>query len=223
MSATTAPHHSALRRSLSEGILGGVCSGIARRLGVDAIWIRIAFVAATVAGGFGIPVYALGWALLPDDGTAPRRRRLLTRRSTVEVSLGAGFLVLAGLLTVRASGVAWFSDAVTWPVVLIAAGGVLIWRTSQSEAPPLPEPRTSSSTTPAADSGTFADAERAGWAAAVVSRTGLGVALVIAAALVFLQTTGALAPRATWRWRRSSSPSRSRSSSRRGSSAWPAR
>jgi signal transduction histidine kinase/phage shock protein PspC (stress-responsive transcriptional regulator) len=190
MSAATAPQHPALRRSPGGGVIAGVCAGLGRRLGVDTIWIRVAFVVATIAGGFGIPIYALAWAVLPDDGSAARGRRLRTRRSAVEVALGSGFLVLAGLLTVRASGVAWFSDAITWPLVLIAAGGVLIWRTSQSEAPPAP-----AFDAPAAEESTVPDevAARAGWAAAVVSRTGVGIALVVAAALVFLQATGALA------------------------------
>ena len=203
MSAATAPH-TGLRRSPGDGWVAGVCAGLGRRYGADPAWFRLVFVGATAAGGFGIPAYALAWAFLPDDGSGSGRLRIRTQRSAIEVSLGAGLLVLSALFTIRATGIPWFSDAITFPVVLIAAGGALIWRTSQSPAPP-PDHRTSpappqegaAATFGAGEragwaAATFGAGERAGWAAAVVSRTGLGVVLVVAAGFVFLQATGAL-------------------------------
>src|SRR5205823_10046095 len=85
-----------------------------------------------------------------------------------------GLLVLGALLTFRAVGV-WSSDAVVWPVVLVSAGAALLWRESATR------PR--------------AEAERgrpAPAGAQVASRTGLGIALVVAAGLAFLAATGAL-------------------------------
>ena len=52
----------------------------------------------------------------------------------MEVALGTGLLLLAALLTFRALGI-WFSDAVVWPLVLIASGGALLWRQSLGGAP----------------------------------------------------------------------------------------
>ena len=53
----------------SDGWLGGVCAGIAYRLGIDPLIVRGIVV---VAGILGVPVlllYAAAWALLPDrDG-----------------------------------------------------------------------------------------------------------------------------------------------------------
>jgi signal transduction histidine kinase len=86
-------------------------------------------------------------------------------------------------LTVRALGI-WFSDAIVWPLVLIAAGGALIWRQSMGDEPaPVEEP-------PAPPQDVVVEEGRR--AAIAVSRTGLGIVLVIAAGFVFLQTTGAL-------------------------------
>src|SRR5687767_10015351 len=112
-------------------ILAGVALRLGRRLGVDPMLVRIAFVVATLAGGAGVPLYLVAWIVLPagEDGAAPR-----TGRGAVEVGVGAGLLVLAALLTLRAADL-WVSDAITWPVVLVAAGGALIWRTSQSSPP----------------------------------------------------------------------------------------
>ena len=173
-----------LRRDRSNGWVGGVAAGIARRLAVDVSLVRLAFVVATAAGGAGAAAYALGWLLIPLGDSGPERRRIPTGRAAVEVALGTGLLLLAVLLTFRALGV-WFSDAIVWPLVLIASGGVLIWRGSATDreredpAVPAPTPREAA----------VAEGRRT---AAAISRTGLGIALVIAAGFVFLQATGAL-------------------------------
>jgi signal transduction histidine kinase len=109
----------------------------------------------------------------------------------VEVALGTGSLLLAVLLTSRGLGI-WFSDAVVWPLVLIASGGALLWRQSLGSAEPAPvevRPRTPPAPDADASARLAAEGRRA---AAAISRTGLGVALVIAAGFVFLQATGAL-------------------------------
>ncbi|NUT69756.1 PspC domain-containing protein [Pseudarthrobacter sp. C4D7] len=49
--------------------IGGVCSGIAQRLGVDPIIIRGVFIVLTLLAGIGVLVYGLAWAFLPEpDG-----------------------------------------------------------------------------------------------------------------------------------------------------------
>jgi signal transduction histidine kinase len=188
----TAGSHSlgALRRDREQGWLGGVCAGIARRYGLDPALVRLAFVIATAAGGVGIALYLLGWLVIP-AGDAPRRRRLPTGRGAVEVALGTGLLLLSILLTFRALGI-WFSDAIVWPLVLIASGAALIWRGSaavKSEPPPTGVPGASANR-PAEQAAP--DAVPPARTAAAVSRTGIGVALVIAAGFAFLQATHAL-------------------------------
>ena len=59
-----------LRRDTQHRMLGGVCAGLARHLGVDPIIVRVAFVAAATAGGVGVAVYLLAWVFLP-AGEAP--------------------------------------------------------------------------------------------------------------------------------------------------------
>src|SRR3954454_2266092 len=181
-SATTPPADPApLRRDPAHAKLGGVAAGLARRLGVDPLAVRLGFVIATLAGGWGALLYLLLWATLPAeeiDGPAPRFR---TGRSAVEVGLGAALLLLSALLLARKVGL-WSSDALVWPLVLVAGGGALLWRQSlaggddAAEAAPREEPA----------------GERRARRAAVVSRTSLGVALVLAAGAAFLYFTGAL-------------------------------
>ena len=63
-----------LRRDPTRRMLGGVCAGIAARMGVDPLWVRLAFVAGATAGGLGVAVYALAWAAIPvgEGATRPR-------------------------------------------------------------------------------------------------------------------------------------------------------
>ncbi len=188
MTAESHPDARRLRRDPSEGWLGGVCSGIGLRYGIDPALVRLAFVVATAAGGIGVALYALGWLVIP-AGPRTGNRRLPTGRGAVEVALGTGLLLLSVLLTFRGLGI-WFSDAIVWPLVLIASGGALIWRGSSSSAP-APAPA-EAPTAALLKKETEEPRREPGRTAAAISRTGLGIALVVAAGFAFLQATGAL-------------------------------
>jgi signal transduction histidine kinase/phage shock protein PspC (stress-responsive transcriptional regulator) len=194
MTADSHPGARPLRRDRAEGWLGGVCAGIALRYGIDPALVRLAFVVAAAAGGFGIALYGLGWLVIPvGEGTDGARRRLPTGRGAVEIALGTGLLLLSVLLTFRGLGI-WFSDAIVWPLVLIASGGALIWRGSgtpaTATAPASAEPQPPASALLKQEAA--GRRREPGSAAAAISRTGIGIALVIAAAFAFLQATGAL-------------------------------
>jgi signal transduction histidine kinase len=148
---------------------------MAKQTHIDPAVIRIVFVALVFAGGLGVVLYALLWAFVPVEGQAGRSIRLpqLSGRAGIEVAAGVGLLLLSLLLTLRALGV-WWSDVLTWPVVLVAGGAALLWHEAGGRASPAQEP--SQPEEPAA----------------VASRTGIGVALVVAAGVAFLWTTGAL-------------------------------
>jgi signal transduction histidine kinase/phage shock protein PspC (stress-responsive transcriptional regulator) len=177
--STASPSREPLRRDPANGHLGGVCAGLGRHLGVDTLVVRIAFVAAATAG-IGVLLYLLAWVMIPaEDAQATKPRRLRHGRATIEVAVGVGLITLGILLTMRALGL-WFSDVLVWPLTLAAGGGALLWRQSlwpmpvkapAPAAPPEEERR-----------------ERA----RVLSRSGLGAALVIAAGLFFLYATDSL-------------------------------
>jgi signal transduction histidine kinase len=170
-----------LRRDSANRYVAGVCGGIGRHLRIDPLIVRIVFVAAATAGGVGIVLYGLAWVLLPpDDATSePWTRRLPRGRGAIEVAFGMGLVTLAFLLTMRALGI-WFSDVIVWPVVLLAAGAALLWRSSlRPTAVAVPEQ-------PAAPE------EERRERTQVLSRNGVGATLVIAAGIVFLSTTHSL-------------------------------
>ncbi|MEA2194709.1 MAG: hypothetical protein QOG42_1143, partial [Solirubrobacteraceae bacterium] len=220
MAVTPTPPRAAplrdLRRDPVNGMLAGVCEGLGKRLDIDPLLLRIGFGAMTLASGLGLVAYVLAWMLVPAEGeeqtaSAAALATARNRRAALEVALGVGFLVVSVLLTFREIGLP-FSDALTWPFVLVAAGGALIWRQSVGR----PGATRSSlgerggarsaggAAAPAAGPGAGAGAAAAAAPLllgdsdgesrpAVISRIGVGVTLVIAAAIVFLQFTGALA------------------------------
>jgi signal transduction histidine kinase len=167
-----------LRRDRDDAIVGGVCAGLGRRLGIDPIILRVVFIAASAAGGLGILAYGLAWALLPAEGEsrAPTLR-VPGSRDSWSVATGMGMLVFAVLLLFREWGL-WIGDALVWPAVLAAAGGALIWRQSARAAEPAPERE---------------EVERRRAGGSALGRAALGVALVVGAALLFLYFNDSLA------------------------------
>jgi phage shock protein PspC (stress-responsive transcriptional regulator)/anti-sigma regulatory factor (Ser/Thr protein kinase) len=176
-----------LRRDPAGGIIAGVCSGVARRLGIDPILLRVAVVASCAAGGAGFFAYALAWALIPDAGGRPAiAMRIAGRRDAWLVVGGSALLLVAALLLLRRWGI-WFSDAFVWPVLLAGAGGALIWRQSVA-APPRPEPVAP----PAARASDPVRLPRL--PVPSLGPVASGALLVVAAALTFLWLNHALAP-----------------------------
>lgn len=58
-----------LCRPSHDRMLAGVAAGVARYLGVDVTVVRIVLAVLAIIGGAGIPIYLLGWLLIPDEGS----------------------------------------------------------------------------------------------------------------------------------------------------------
>jgi phage shock protein PspC (stress-responsive transcriptional regulator) len=56
---------SGLRRS-QRRLLGGVLAGIAEKLGIDVVFVRIVFIVLCFLPGPAVLAYVVAWALLPD-------------------------------------------------------------------------------------------------------------------------------------------------------------
>jgi phage shock protein PspC (stress-responsive transcriptional regulator) len=63
----TVPANSPLRRDSRNKVIGGVCAGIARRLGMSRNGLRLAFVLSCVLPGPQFIAYVLLWLLIPAD------------------------------------------------------------------------------------------------------------------------------------------------------------
>jgi signal transduction histidine kinase len=118
-----------LSRSRTDRLLGGVCGGLGRAIGIDPLVVRVALVALTVAGGTGALIYVLAWLLVPEDGTdrSLARAAVTDRGTSLGEVVAVASIVLGVILLVRATGI-WFSDAFVWPLLLAGVGLAVIWR-----------------------------------------------------------------------------------------------
>jgi signal transduction histidine kinase len=120
----------------------------------------------------------------------------------LRIALGAGLLVASGLLVARAAG-AWPGDAIVWPLCAAAAGALLIWRQPRG-TPPARRPSWAAhgAAEPMAEAEPLAEAAPAPSTPLLLralgqpqlSRSGLGAAVILGAALAFLWANGALQP-----------------------------
>ena len=70
------PTQKKLFRDGDDKFLGGVSSGIAHYFGVDAIWIRLAWLVLAFGFGFGFIVYPILWILLPEAKTTAEKLQM---------------------------------------------------------------------------------------------------------------------------------------------------
>jgi phage shock protein PspC (stress-responsive transcriptional regulator) len=58
-----------LYRPRDDRMIAGVCSGIARRFGIEPTLVRILFVASLLLPGPQILIYLAAWLLMPDESS----------------------------------------------------------------------------------------------------------------------------------------------------------
>jgi phage shock protein PspC (stress-responsive transcriptional regulator) len=58
-----------LTRSVDDRMIAGVAGGLARYFDVDVTLVRVILAVLTVVGGAGVPLYAAGWLLIPEEGS----------------------------------------------------------------------------------------------------------------------------------------------------------
>lgn len=114
-------------RSADDRVVAGVAGGVAARLGVDPVLVRIGFVTLAFAGGFGVLLYALLWLLSTDDRPSTARRA-----ATTQQGVALALMTLGVMLLLRSIGL-WFGDAIVIPVMLAAAGSAIVWARSDAD------------------------------------------------------------------------------------------
>ncbi|MBB2975632.1 phage shock protein PspC (stress-responsive transcriptional regulator) [Microbacterium endophyticum] len=85
--------------SRTDGWLGGVCAGIATRIGIDPAIVRGIVVVTALFGFPMLVLYAMAWALLP-DATGTIHLRELMRGGFDPAMVGIGILTLVGLIPI---------------------------------------------------------------------------------------------------------------------------
>jgi phage shock protein PspC (stress-responsive transcriptional regulator) len=108
-----------LVRSRTDRKIAGVAGGLAAYLGVEPLWIRIAFVVISIPGGLGVLLYLLGWVLIPEEGEpAAIGEGLLEHLRRAPTWLAILLFVVAGIVFFDHP---WGPPAF-WAVALIGVG-----------------------------------------------------------------------------------------------------
>src|SRR6266540_3276009 len=152
-----------LTRRMDNRVIGGVASGLGTYFGVDPVIFRIGFVALTLAGGTGLLIYLLLWALLPavsyggaagpppPTGPAQGDPPIIAalRQGGAKRYLAIGAMILAVLLLVGP----FARPTVVFALLLIGVGVLLMVQDRPEQAPGSASPWPPGSPTPAAGGG----------------------------------------------------------------------
>ena len=116
-----------LRRSASDRVIAGVAGGLAERLGIDALVLRLALVVLALAGGAGVVAYlalflAMGWPRPEAGTTEPAAPPRTSTRQAIAIAL-----VVGGILMICRQAGLWFGDGIVWPAALAVLGSAVIW------------------------------------------------------------------------------------------------
>lgn len=74
-----------LYRSETDRIIGGVAGGLGEYFNIDPVIIRIIFIALTVFGGGGIPLYLILWVVIPTQSRIQSNTRDTVRENVEEM------------------------------------------------------------------------------------------------------------------------------------------
>lgn len=144
-----------LMRSRTDSMVGGVCGGLGEYMGVDPTLVRLFFVLLAWGMGMGVLAYLVLWVVVPrqeeaapaDPGEAPASPGREDRPEAETVPspsqgtpsphpqarsfLGLALIVLGVLALVERlhlRWLEWLEPELLWPVLLIAAGLLLVRR-----------------------------------------------------------------------------------------------
>jgi len=149
-----------LYRSESDRMLGGVCGGLGNYLGVDTTLVRLFFVILFFGSGIGVLAYAVLWIITPSESALKKdmsweesfkdttdnfseRVQIVGQEfgsamrkphPQAGVIIGGSLIALGALLFLENLNIywlRWLSFDTLWPVLLIIAGGVILFRRSQ--------------------------------------------------------------------------------------------
>jgi phage shock protein PspC (stress-responsive transcriptional regulator) len=141
-----------LMRSTEDKMIAGVCAGIAAYLGVDSVFVRLAFLLLFFASGVGLILYIILMIIMPSQVNLDRSGNQTYQDNFDEYSgelsenvkrvkqypqgrsIAAGLLIIFGLFMLF-SNFGWLtalSGGVFWAMILIGLGIYIITKQKRS-------------------------------------------------------------------------------------------
>lgn len=138
-----------LMRSETDKMISGVCGGIGAYLGVDPVFVRLAFLLLFFASGIGIVLYLALMIIMPSESNVDQPSSKIMQDNIDRLgndlgqgvnrvrahpegrTLAAGLLIVLGLFLL-VENMGWISSGVFWALALIGLGAFLILRRGKS-------------------------------------------------------------------------------------------
>ncbi len=121
------PQHP-LRRNVSDAVLGGVCAGLACRLGVRSRTIRVLAALASLVFGVGLVAYVVLWIGLRRDGEEASIARRIESQRHASMLVGWSLVIVLVLLLALSRLNLYALSPYAWSLLLSGVALVAIWR-----------------------------------------------------------------------------------------------
>lgn len=121
-----------LYRSERSKVIAGVCGGLGEYFAIDPVFLRIIMVLLVFANGIGLIAYIVCWIAMPRQ---PEDSVVAEAKPPAQwhLYLPGLILIVVGVVFLFDQFFWWFSWRYVWPVLLIAAGVALIWRSGTKD------------------------------------------------------------------------------------------
>jgi phage shock protein C len=127
-----------LYRSKHDRVIAGVAGGLGRYLKIDPVLVRLFFVLLTLSNGIGLLLYVVLAIVVPEapeseelQGAGEHQAVVESDAGRTKTIMGGGLLLLGMFFLLQTFNVpffAWIRLEELWPLLLIVAGGTLLWR-----------------------------------------------------------------------------------------------
>jgi phage shock protein C len=135
-----------LYKSRRSKMIGGVAGGLGDYFDIDPVIIRVLFILTAFAWGVSVIAYILLWIVLPENPDEienyydfvmdPNKETSADSFADIDDSkqkkdrrvIAGAFLIILGAVILLDKLTDWLSFSYIWPLILVAIGGFLIYK-----------------------------------------------------------------------------------------------
>lgn len=122
-----------LYRSKSNRMIFGVCGGLAEYLNIDAVLVRIAWLALTFFGGIGLLLYIVSLIIIPENPEHTSQSNEINPKSDRGLFWGSLLIIVGAAMLLKKLGLFYYFNLwnlpwqVVWAIFLILIGIFLLY------------------------------------------------------------------------------------------------